>query len=256
MILLIGATGTLGQAWQRFLQPTLIEYLSPTRQELSLNSQQDINKYIRNNPIYLVINCAAYTDVDAAEGPGNDEAWNVNCRAVEWLSDACAATGAKLAHYSTDYVFDGEKPTAYKTTDKPKAVNWYGHTKLVGERRVIAASKNNLVVRTANLNLEQKLVRHLKRKTGRLAVEDKYVQLTDPDWLAKRTLQLITENVTGIQHLAGKIVYLPTFAKGLAIKHWTMIATVPPNSPPRPARRPRYSILENYARKIEPEKSP
>lgn len=96
----------------------------------------------------VVINPAAYTAVDQAEG---DEAaaLQVNATAPGVLAEACAKSGVPLIHLSTDYVFDGSKGAPYREDDPVAPLSVYGRTKLEGERRVIAASERHLVVRTA-----------------------------------------------------------------------------------------------------------
>ena len=99
-------------------------------------------------PSMIVINCAAYTAVDAAE-TDIDRATAVNTDGPRNLARACAASGARLVHVSTDYVFDGTATTPYEPDDAPAPQSVYGRTKLAGERAVLAELPTANVVRTA-----------------------------------------------------------------------------------------------------------
>ncbi|MGY4710207.1 dTDP-4-dehydrorhamnose reductase [Mycolicibacterium sp. CBM1] len=96
----------------------------------------------------LVVNCAALTDVDAAEADP-DIAYAVNATGPENIAHACARVGAQLVHISTDYVFGGEQRHPYDVGDETGPVNVYGHTKLAGEIAVLAAMPDASIVRTS-----------------------------------------------------------------------------------------------------------
>ena len=97
---------------------------------------------------HALINTAAYNLVERCETE-RELSWAVNATGPESLAKLCAERNIRLVHFSTDYVFDGAKNTAYAETDKPKPLNHYGAGKLAGERAVIGASPKNLVLRTS-----------------------------------------------------------------------------------------------------------
>lgn len=96
----------------------------------------------------LVVNCAAYTDVDGAEADP-DRAYAVNAVGPENVASACARVGAEMIHISTDYVFGGDQDSAYDTSDHTNPLNVYGRSKLAGELAVLAALPDAHVVRTS-----------------------------------------------------------------------------------------------------------
>jgi len=98
----------------------------------------------------VVINCAAYTDVDGCE-TDQAGAWAVNARGPGFLAEACEAVGALLVHVSTDYVFDGlkEPPSAYYEESETSPLSVYGKSKLEGERRIAAHTDKFVILRTA-----------------------------------------------------------------------------------------------------------
>ncbi len=145
MIAVLGANGQLGSAFVRRLGDRCI---AVTRQDLELTDTVSIGAWVDSNKPELVINCAAYTAVDAAENDA-DTARAVNALAVGALAEATARHGVGFVTFSTDYVFDGEKPTGYVESDPPNPLNVYGKTKLEGEQLAMADHPNALVIRTS-----------------------------------------------------------------------------------------------------------
>src|SRR3989338_8017722 len=110
-----------------------------TRQALDITSQSQIDQMFAGVKPTLVINAAAYTNVDAAE-TDRDAAFEVNARGPSLLAGACRRIGAKLVHFSTDQVFNGESKRPWLESDKPEPLNYYATTKLAGERAVLGVS--------------------------------------------------------------------------------------------------------------------
>jgi dTDP-4-dehydrorhamnose reductase len=182
-ILLTGRDGMLGRELAQALAPlgTLAAY---DRQELDLASPDRIVACVREFRPDVIVNAAAWTEVDRAE---EEEALahRVNATAPGILAEEAARLGARIVHYSTDYVFDGTKPGPYEEADTPNPVNAYGRTKLAGERAVQAACARHLIFRTSWLyashgrNFLLAMLERLQRE-GELRVVDD--QVGAPTW--------------------------------------------------------------------------
>lgn len=146
-ILLTGATGQVGYELERSLQG-LGEIIAVDRSRMDLTNLDQVRDVIRSVKPALIINPAAYTAVDQAESEP-DVALCVNGHAPAVMAEEARKLGAALIHYSTDYVFDGSKATAYTEDDPTCPVNVYGRTKLVGEQAIQAAGIPHLILRTS-----------------------------------------------------------------------------------------------------------
>ena len=200
-----------------------------------------------------MVNCAAYTAVDAAEDD-EETAGIVNATAVGVLAKASADLGARFVTFSTDYVFDGTKAGGYVESDATHPMSAYGRTKLEGERLALANHPDALIVRTSWLlsgthpNFASTMI-NLIRKGPVKVVDDQRGRPTLADDLARITLDAIERRSTGVLHLANAGV---TTWFGLA-REIAMIGGLDPErvSPcstaefPRPAPRPADSILNS-----------
>ncbi len=146
-ILLLGPRGQLGWELQRSLAP-LGTVIPAARPAADLADMERLRVFVREQAPHIVVNAAAYTAVDQAEGEP-EKALLVNGTAVRVLADEAAKAGALLLHYSTDYVFDGTKAGAYTEDDAPNPLSVYGRTKLAGERAVRSSGCNHLLFRTS-----------------------------------------------------------------------------------------------------------
>lgn len=144
-ILLTGGSGQLGWELRRTLAPRG-EVVAPGRDALDLREPDRIRDVVRELSPDLVVNAAAFTDVDRAETEP-EAARRVNADAPGVLAAEAGAAGAGLVHFSTDYVVAGEKEDAYRESDEPHPVNVYGETKLAGERAILDADVPALVLR-------------------------------------------------------------------------------------------------------------
>lgn len=146
-ILLLGGTGQVGWELRRTLSP-LGEVEAPGRDELDLRDPDGIRTRVRAAEPDLIVNAAACTAVDRAETEP-DAARAVNAIAPGVLAEEAAEAGAAVVHFSTDYVFDGEKGAPYAEDDPPNPLNAYGRTKREGEEAVRSSGAPHLVVRTS-----------------------------------------------------------------------------------------------------------
>ena len=152
-ILITGANGQLGRSLRRLGGVSPHNYLFTDVAELDITDAGAVLRAVREQGIDVIVNCAAYTDVERAE---DDEptAELLNHKAAGNLAAAAKATGATLFHVSTDYVFDGTAHTPYTEDGTPSPLGAYGRTKLAGERAVMASGCRYLIFRTAWLYSE------------------------------------------------------------------------------------------------------
>jgi dTDP-4-dehydrorhamnose reductase len=147
-LLLLGGSGQVGTELQALPLPRGVEVVAPDEGALDLTDCNAIDSVIADGPWNVVINAAAYTDVDRAESE-EAKALAVNGEAPARLAAATSRLGIPLVHISTDYVFDGRKGAPYVESDAPSPLNAYGRTKLAGEQAVAAGNARHLIVRTS-----------------------------------------------------------------------------------------------------------
>ena len=153
-ILVTGANGQLGNEMRIVSKGSSDRYIFTDVEELDITNRDAVMDFVKNNDIKIVVNCAAYTNVDKAE---DDEvtAELLNSQAVAYLAAACKANDATLIHISTDYVFGGNEGNTPRTEEEPaNPTGAYGRTKLHGEQAIKKSGCNYLIIRTAWLYSE------------------------------------------------------------------------------------------------------
>jgi dTDP-4-dehydrorhamnose reductase len=146
-IIVLGAGGRLGAALLRKYREKY-DIAAFNHAQLDLASLDDLRGKLGAMNFDVLINAAAFTNVDACETE-SDRAFLINAEAVGVLAEVCNAKDAKLIHFSTDYVFDGEKRAPYTEEDQASPISLYGESKLAGEKNVLAAENGHLVVRVS-----------------------------------------------------------------------------------------------------------
>ena len=148
-ILLFGASGRLGTAFQRVLPAHT--FLTPNGTEVDLTNREIVAKYIADHPVDWIINCAAYNDVNGAER-NPDLANSLNGYGPGFIAEAAARLKIPFIHFSTDYVFDGTKTDGYTETDVPNPESVYAQSKRLGEIEVLEKHQTaGYVIRTSRL---------------------------------------------------------------------------------------------------------
>ena len=153
-ILVTGANGQLGNEMRIVSKGSSDRYIFTDVDELDITNCDAVRKFIKDNDVKVVINCAAYTNVDKAE---DDEATAelINAQAVEYLAKACKENDATLIHISTDYVFGGNGGNTPRTENEPvNPTGAYGRTKLHGEQAIEKVGCKHIIIRTAWLYSE------------------------------------------------------------------------------------------------------
>ena len=200
-----------------------------------------------------VINCAAFTRVDDAEKE-RDAARAINADGARNVALACREKGLRVIHISTDYIFNGKKGTSYVENDLPEPLNFYGVTKLEGERGVIAAGGRSLIVRTQSLyglrgrNFIKAILGQIQKgKTTLTVVNDQTSSPTYTRHLADALLRLARTDATGIVNVAasGSCTWFD-FARAIVARVRPSVTVTPMSASALnyPAPRPAFSVLD------------
>ncbi len=266
-ILLFGKNGQVGWELQRSLAP-LGELTALDRHSTDhcgdLGNLQGIRATVLQLRPYLVVNAAAYTAVDKAESDAAS-AHTINAEAPGVLAEAAQAAGAWLVHYSTDYVFDGSGSKPWREDDPTGPLNVYGRSKLEGEKRILAACKKHLILRTSWVyaarggNFAKTMLRLAAERERLSVVSDQFGAPTGADLLADVTAHMASavrhgDSAAGIYHLAaagetswhGYARYVVEHAtrSGMSLKTSPdAVDPVPTAAFPTPAVRPGNSRL-------------
>jgi len=250
-ILLIAPEGMLGTAWRELLDARAIPYRTAALPAFDITDPNAIAKFVTPD-IGVVINCCAYTNVDAAEEK-EDLATLVNGTGVGYLAQACKQADALLVHYSTDYVFNGSATEPYPVDGPIEPCNAYGRSKAVGEREIREHDCEHLILRTSWLyapwanNFVITIAKLAKEKESLKVVNDQHGRPTSAQHLAATSLKLIEEGARGTLHVTdgGQCTWYD-FATAIA-EHANPACNVEPcgsDQYPRPAVRPAYSVLD------------
>lgn len=252
-ILITGAKGQLGTELADNADQQKHELVLADKEEFDLTDKASIESFLEKTKPETIINCAAYTQVDAAE---TDEAMarKVNADAPETMARWCAKSGAKLIQISTDYVFSGNHPTPYTEEDAPDPQSVYGRTKFEGERRVAEADGNAIIVRTAWLyspygkNFVKTMLKLMAEKEELRVVADQIGSPTCAADLARALLALADKNgVQGIYHFTNEgVASWYDLAHAIAEYSGSKCRVLPIKTEayPTPAKRPAYSVLD------------
>ena len=225
--------------------------------ELDITDPSDVKKTIQRFSPNIILNCAAYTQVDACETE-RTSAWEVNVNGPGNLALGARDCRAKLIHVSTDYVFDGSRqvPEPYREDDEPGPISYYGKTKLEGEKAIKDITPNHMIVRTAwlyGLNGPNILKTFLRLALTNPDKELKVVndQFGSPTWSYRLALQigkLIEARGRGIYHATSEgycswYDLAQVFLQTMKVPHRVIPCST--DEYPTPATRPKNSILEN-----------
>jgi dTDP-4-dehydrorhamnose reductase len=253
VIAVLGSGGQLGSAFARLLgdEATLL-----TRSDLDLRNHDGIRAWVQSTQPEVILNCAAYTAVDAAESDQR-MARAVNALAVGALAHACSVSGTRLVTFSTDYVFNGRKETPYVESDPPDPLNVYGATKSEGESLALALGADVLIVRTSwvmsgtHPSFLSKMLELIAAGPVEV-VDDQRGRPTFVDDLAVGTMSALETEATGLLHLTneGETTWfdLARQIAELAGLDPERVQSCSSEDLPRPAQRPHNSLLDSEQR--------
>ena len=250
-ILLFGSKGMLGtDLADSFKNHDLYSF---SKDEVDITSKKSVFEKISAIKPSLVINAAAYTDVDGSEVNKN-KAMEVNATAVKHLALASKKYDNILLHFSTDYIFDGKDKKGYTEESKEIPVNYYGLTKLKGEQHIKNICKKYYIVRTQWLygnhgkNFVETIIKLTKEKKEIKVVNDQFGSPTYTKDLAGKIETLVSNYDYGIYHITNSgVCTWFDFTKLIVklIKSKTKVAPITSDKLQRPAKRPQYSLLLN-----------
>jgi dTDP-4-dehydrorhamnose reductase len=254
-----GAAGMVGHAVCDFCRASGDTVLAYDHRGLDISNTQDVLKTLHECNPHVVINCAAWTDVDGCERD-SERAFAANARGPENLAHASHEMNSVFVTISTDYVFDGTKEGFYTETDQPNPESVYGLSKLEGERLAQKAYPATIIVRSGFIfgpngkNFLSTIVERARRGEKIKAISDAYGTPTYARDLAVRLRELAQLNRPGIFHVAnaGNGVSYEHFAREAMLMAGCIsvdVEGVQMDSLKRPAPRPRNSRL----RSVNPE---
>lgn len=258
-ILLTGASGQVGFELSRALHGAG-EIFAPSRQQMDLADLSQVREVIQRFQPDVIINPGAYTAVDKAEAEP-DIAMLINAHAPAVMAEEARKTGAVMVHYSTDYVFDGSKESAYVEEDIPSPCNVYGESKLAGEQAIIASGIDYLILRTSwvySLRGHNFVLTMLRLAQQRNEVRIVADQKGAPTWsrtIASTTVSMLPRFVSdersalsGIYHLTAQgVTTWSGFAEAIFDRalpeHKIIVHPIASSEYPTLAMRPKNSVM-------------
>jgi dTDP-4-dehydrorhamnose reductase len=260
-ILITGKNGQVGREFSR-LCPSRGDVVSVGRDECDLSNEQSIRDLVRQVKPAVIVNAAAYTAVDLAEKE-RDLCFAINATAPHVLAQEADRLGALLVHYSTDYVFNGEKKEPYLESDPIDPLSVYGASKAAGEAAIAAAASRYLVLRTSwvysahGKNFLRTMLRLGAERSELRVVDDQMGAPTSAAAIATATARLVEQYAMPGAHLSAGIYHMTAggstswcgfaraiFAAGL-LNAQPRVQAIATSDYPTPAKRPANSVLDN-----------
>ena len=263
-VLITGSNGMLAQDLIPQLEEENWQTDAFTKNELDITQPKLIETRLLEIGPEVVINCAAYTQVDQAEIDAAN-AKRVNRDGVRYLARLCARYQIKLVHISTDFVFDGKQSEPYTESDTPNPTGVYGQSKLAGEKVILTESIDALIVRTSWLygaeghNFVKTMLRLARERSEIKVVDD---QIGSPTWtvdFAQALVRLLKARASGIIHFSnrGQCSWYEFASNTIQIAYQQgylsqqpSLVPIPTSQYPTPAQRPAFSVLncEKYSK--------
>lgn len=253
-ILVTGSDGQLGMCIKTLkLKTPNYDFYFKNKKQLDITDTQKLNQIIDKNNIKIIINCAAFTNLEQCQ-KNKILANKINHLSVENIARICSKKNIQLIHISTDYVFDGKKNQPYGTDDSTKPINYYGLTKKMGENAILKFKlKNSIIIRTSWLysayskNFVYKIFRSLKESNKVQIVSNQIGSPTYARDLASLIINILPQiksEDTQIYHYSN-IGYCSRYEFALKIKSFfklegKIIKNIKTNSQ---INRPKYSAL-------------
>jgi dTDP-4-dehydrorhamnose reductase len=262
-VLVVGSRGQLGRALLAKGVAQGGDWIGLSRLEMDISDAQQVNAVVRDHRPALIINAAAYTQVDQAESHPS-QAFAVNRDGPSHLADICRAMGIPLIHVSTDFVFDGRRRSPYREDDPPAPLSVYGQSKLAGEEAIRDRLRQHVIIRTAWLyavygqNFVKTILRLAAEKETLRVVSDQHGCPTLASDLAQALVTLAERTQQpdaafwGTYHYCGRGVTtwhgfalaIVQFARRQIPLKVRQLEAITTDQYPVPARRPAYSVLD------------
>lgn len=254
-VLITGADGQLGLELQKQLRHLYKkeQIIATDYKTIDITQLNQIEKKFEEYRPQIIINCAAHTAVDKCE-EDVENAYKINAIGPKNLAIACEKIRAKLIHISTDYVFDGTNPIARREDDLTSPQSVYGASKLLGEEYVKTFCKKHFIIRTAWLygegnNFVRTMLKLAETNKELNVVGDQFGSPTSTMDLAKAIIQLMHTEYYGTFHgtCEGECSWYDFACKVFEIKGIDIkVNKVTSEEFIRPAKRPKYSVLDNF----------
>ena len=252
-VLVTGGSGQLGSEIQANSHKKSCYYFTDIN-SLDICDVQAIRAFVQLNNIDVIVNCAAYTNVDKAE---EDVAlcYKVNRDAPQYLAQAIEKVGGFIIHISTDYVFDGTNNIPYTEQDKPNPVTIYGKSKIEGEQYVCESCKQHIIIRTAwvyssyGKNFVKTMIKLGKEKSSLGVIFDQIGSPTYARDLAKAIITIVNQGIIhGIYNFSNEgVISWYDFTKHIhQLANITSCKVAPIHTADYPtlAQRPHFSVLD------------
>ncbi|NIP39592.1 MAG: dTDP-4-dehydrorhamnose reductase [Candidatus Dadabacteria bacterium] len=262
-ILIIGADGQLGSEITKLasVRSEKFKVHAATINDFDITDFQSASSHISNIRPDVIINCAAYTKVDDCES-NIDMAYRVNALGSRNVSLAAGICGSSVVYIGTDYIFDGAKGEPYNEFDMPCPLNTYGRSKLAGEGYVKDITEKHFIIRTSWLygitgsNFVKSIIRLSKENSSLRIVDDQVGCPTDVHSLAAQILHILENGKYGTYHATcnGQCSWYEFAAEIVEILGLDVnVIPIETKDYPLPAKRPKFSVLDNYILRIENE---
>lgn len=261
-ILVTGANGQLGEELQHLPASDTANYIFTDVDALDITRLHDIENFVEEHKVDVIINCAAYTDVEGAERDV-ERAEEINVEAVANLAEVAKRKGATLIHISTDYIFDGEGGTPIREEAVASPLSVYGRTKAMGEERIAESGCTYIIVRTSWLysvygkNFVKSILRLASERNELRVVNDQVgtpTYATDLAVVVKQLAEQRAGEVHEIYHFSneGECSWYD-FACAIVEASGAECSVAPCSSAEygAVAKRPRYSVLDKSKIKRE-----
>lgn len=258
-VLVTGASGQLGREWVDFLGDHNIPFEGFSFAELDITNREEVEERIGKTQPDIILNCAAYTDVDGAESE-SEKAFLVNKTGVRILTKVCEKKNIKFVHFSTDYVFPGSKkdqnryPEGYPEDAETSPINVYGKSKEAGEKILLKADCEWLLIRVSWLcgqygsNFVKAMLR-LGSERDELSIVDDQIGCPSFTYdVVEKTWHLLQQNCDGIFHVSCKGgISWADFAEEIfkSTDKNVTVKRISSDEYPFIAKRPLFSLLSN-----------
>ncbi|MGI1677482.1 MAG: dTDP-4-dehydrorhamnose reductase [Cellvibrionaceae bacterium] len=262
-ILVAGAAGQVGRELVEFCITHDLDVIACNREDLDISNRQKISEVVQKYSPSIIVNAAAYTAVDKAEEEEEKEsAWAINSEGVKNLALVCSEENILLVHISTDYVFDGEKPSAYVEDDSTNPLGEYGKSKLAGELAIQKLCADFYILRTSWVfgqygnNFVKTMLRLAQKGNPLRVVSDQKGTPTPALMIAEAIVDVIKNKVTlesGIYHISGmpEVTWhefacsIIDMASRLGMCEKVDVQPITTAEFPTPAKRPQNSCLDS-----------
>lgn len=252
-VLILGGFGQLGYDVQKEIYSKGISFISPDIKEFDITNKSQTLKYIKEYNPDLILNIAAYTNVDQAE-IDKESCYDVNVNGTINIINAAKEISAKLCFISTEYIFDGNKEGYYEIDDKPNPLSYYGQTKMEAEKYIIDNYNKYFIIRTSWLfgingkNFVTAILNIAKEKDEIAVVSDQVGSPTYTVDLSQKLIEICNTNKFGIYHVTNSgFCSRDEFARYILSKTKLSIKVKPISSVEFGAKatRPKNSKLSN-----------